>query len=325
MAIPAIVALTDIEWFRHLEALALRGPIDEVNFWRPRSRKLIRAIHPGEPLFLRLHAPACAIVGFGFLAAQHVLTIRMAWQLFGERNGARDFEEFVKRIVKYRELPLPDGMGVEFEQRLCVILRDPVFLPREEWIPWREGEGWAANSQTYKKYDLSEGPGRRLHDLLARVHPQPVPEFEPAYRIFEGEARPRVVREVAERQGQGAFRLRLLSAYGGRCAITGEHSEPALDAAHIQPYLGPRSNHVQNGLVLRADLHRLYDEGYVAVTPDYRFRVSPKLKKAWDNGKIYYDLQESLKTRKILLPRAAAERPSPAALEWHVSQKFIAS
>ena len=59
-----------------------------------------------------------------------------------------------------------------------------------------------------------------------------------------------VLREIAEREGQGAFRVRLLRAYEGRCAITGEHTEPVLDAAHIQPYLGPGSNHIQNGLLL---------------------------------------------------------------------------
>jgi predicted restriction endonuclease len=61
-------------------------------------------------------------------------------------------------------------------------------------------------------------------------------------------------------------------AYGRRCAVTCERSLPTLDAAHIQPYRGPRSNHLQNGLVLRADIHRLFDSGYVTVTPEYRFR-----------------------------------------------------
>ena len=83
-----------------------------------------------------------------------------------------------------------------------------------------------------------------------------------------------VLREVTDREGQGAFRLRMLRAYDGQCAITGEHTAPVLDAAHIQPYLGPRSNHVQNGLLLTKEFHALFDEGYVAVTPDYEVRVS---------------------------------------------------
>ena len=63
---------------------------------------------------------------------------------------------------------------------------------------------------------------------------------------------------VAEWEGQGPFRLRMLDSHGRR-AISGERTGPVLDGAHIQPYLGPRSNHVQNGLLLTTDLHALFD------------------------------------------------------------------
>ena len=95
-------------------------------------------------------------------------------------------------------------------------------------------------------------------------------------------------REEAVREGQGAFRARLLDAYGRSCAITGEHTQPVLDAAHIQRYLGPRSDHLQNGLLLTNEFHTLFDLGYVTVTPDYVVRVSPSLKNDWRNGKRYY-------------------------------------
>src|SRR5437879_8256493 len=85
------------------------------------------------------------------------------------------------------------------------------------------------------------------------------------------------------REGQGAFRVRVLDAYGRRCSVTGERSLPVLDAAHIQEYLGPESNHVQNGLSLRTDIHRLYDEGYVTITPEFRFEVSKRLREEFEN------------------------------------------
>jgi len=95
--------------------------------------------------------------------------------------------------------------------------------------------------------------------------------------------------------------------------VTGEHARPVLDAAHIQPYLGPRSNHPQNGLLLRTDLHRLFDDGYVTVTPQLRLEVSGRLREEFDNGKAYY----ALHGKPILLPDDPTLRPSAAALTWH--------
>ncbi len=122
------------------------------------------------------------------------------------------------------------------------------------------------------------------------------------------------------REGQGTFRSRLLDADGLRCAITGEHTEIVLDAAHIQPYLGPRSNHVQNGLLLTQEFHTLFDKGYATVTPDLRVRVSGRLTREWNNGRRYavYDGQE------LRAVPDASERPARAALEWHAGRVFVA-
>jgi putative restriction endonuclease len=111
----------------------------------------------------------------------------------------------------------------------------------------------------------------------------------------------------------------VLDAYGRACAITGEHTEPVLDAAHIQPYLGPRSNHVQNGLLLTKEFHTLFDLGYVTVTPEFVVRVSPSLSRDWQNGKRYYPYDgRALAT----VPAKHALRPSAEALAWHNARVF---
>jgi putative restriction endonuclease len=84
------------------------------------------------------------------------------------------------------------------------------------------------------------------------------------------DARVRVLAEIARRQGQPAFRSRLLAAYGGRCAVTGCDVPDALEAAHLRPYRGPASNTVANGILLRADLHTLLDKQLIAIRPDSR-------------------------------------------------------
>ena len=81
------------------------------------------------------------------------------------------------------------------------------------------------------------------------------------------DTRNRVLREIVQRRGQADFRRKLLKAYGRKCAISGCDAEAALEAAHITGYLGGDSNRVSNGLLLRADLHTLFDLDLIAVNP----------------------------------------------------------
>nr|WP_254450961.1 HNH endonuclease [Aeromicrobium stalagmiti] len=117
--------------------------------------------------------------------------------------------------------------------------------------------------------------------------------------------RRRVLREVVARQGQGVFRQALLEAYDGKCAISGESCEAVLDAAHIDPYSGPKSNLVSNGLLLRTDLHTLFDLGLLRVDRNYRVRVDSAVV-----GTTYAKLDG----KQIALPAMKSQMPSLAAL-----------
>ncbi len=75
-------------------------------------------------------------------------------------------------------------------------------------------------------------------------------------------------RLVRERPGQVLFRKKLKSAYKHECCISACRIPEVLDGAHIDAYSGPQSDHVQNGLLLRRDLHRLFDAGLLAVNHD---------------------------------------------------------
>ena len=87
------------------------------------------------------------------------------------------------------------------------------------------------------------------------------------FKPNEGDTRERLIAEVVRRRGQKKFRDALIAAYGGRCVITGCDATEALEAAHISPYQGEHSHHPQNGLLLRADLHSLFDLGLIAINP----------------------------------------------------------
>src|SRR5699024_10404677 len=95
---------------------------------------------------------------------------------------------------------------------------------------------------------------------------------------------------VQPRIGQGAFRVIVTDAYHRRCAITGEKTMPVLDAAHIKPYSQNGPNLTNNGLLLRRDIHTLFDRGYITINEEYRVEVSYQIKDDYGNGREYYTL-----------------------------------
>ncbi|WP_442503823.1 HNH endonuclease [Marinivivus vitaminiproducens] len=113
---------------------------------------------------------------------------------------------------------------------------------------------------------------------------------------------------VRRRQGRPAFRRALLRAYGGRCAISGCAVEPLLEAAHIHPYRGPDTNAAQNGLLLRADIHTLFDLGLITISSSMTISVSSMLASTE-----YAALDGS----KLQLPLQVGDYPSSLALAWH--------
>lgn len=92
-----------------------------------------------------------------------------------------------------------------------------------------------------------------------------------------------------------------------------------LDAAHIKPVSEGGTHRVDNGLLLRSDVHTLFDRGYVGIDPTFHVLVSRRLKSDFDNGEQYY----TLKGRSLLLPRHADDRPARQFLEWHRDTTFL--
>lgn len=119
--------------------------------------------------------------------------------------------------------------------------------------------------------------------------------------------RDRIFAEVVRRQGQGAFRKALLMAYHSRCAVTGCTFPSVLEAAHILPHRGNASNQVQNGLLLRADIHTLFDLGLLRIDPsNLSVRLHDDLRTDPDYGMLY--------GRTLQLPTNTDDYPSPDLL-----------
>lgn len=171
--------------------------------------------------------------------------------------------------------------------------------------------------------DLEQPEGRRLWAESLALAVATAPPSAPALGWLEEAAdrqrygRPQV---VIPRLGQGSFRLAVLDAYG-RCAVTGEHSLPALEAAHIRPYGQGGTHDLPNGLPFRRDLHRLFDLGYVSVKPSGEFIVSPRLRSEFANGHTYY----ALAGQKLRPPKVADAAPDRELLAWHSDTVFQAA
>ena len=278
-----------------------------MNFWAP-SATPFKALTPGEFFLFKLHAPENFIVGGGVFAYANILPCSLAWEAFGQANGASSLSEMRTRIMRYRR----EVNGRSDFQIGCRILTQPFFLERERWIDLPAS--WSSNIVTFKTYSTDDPDGKYLWD---RIQETPSSNF-PQGASDKEQARYGEPVLVRPRLGQGAFRILVTDNYGRRCAVTGERTLPALDAAHIRPYSQGGLHEVSNGLLFRRDIHSLFDAGYVTVRSDFRFEVSRRIKEEFENGRDYY----ALNGKPVAVPDRIDLRPDPTALAWHNSELF---
>lgn len=304
------VGVTDRSWFEKLGASA---PHDEVDFWQPSGSTQFRALQPGELFLFKLHAPDNFIVGGGVFSHSSIVPMSLAWEAFGEKNGTGTLAEMRARIAKYRKDPAildprqDPAVG-------CRILTQPFFWPRELWAP--VPQSWAPNIVQGKGFSTDEADGKYIWEVVSeRLLVSPGAETI----TEESDTRYGAPTLIKPRLGQGAFRLAITDSYDRRCAVSGEKTLPILDAAHIKAFEAGGEHALSNGLLLRTDIHRLFDLGYVTVGPDYRFEVSGRLKADFDNGRHYYELYGTT----VRSPRRGDAMPSPEALKWHRESRYL--
>ena len=223
----------------------------------------------------------------------------LAWAAFGDTNGARSAHEMRTRIARYRKTDPDDRRDFAIGGR---ILTQPFFFEEADWIP--VPPSWSPNIVSFKTYNTGEPEGVALWEAVnERLNKLPVPGMaEVGARYGE----PHLIRP---RLGQGAFRVLVTDMYGRRCAVTQERTLPALEATHIRPYGDGGEHEPRNGLLLRRDIHSLFDAGYVTVTPSLHFEVSRCIKEEFDNGRDYY----ALHGQRISVPKEMRQHPDPTA------------
>ena len=306
------VGVTDSNWYYLLKELKC----DEVNFWRPSGKTNFKAINPNDMFLFKLRSPYNYIVGGGFFVRYSILPLFLAWDAFGEKNGATSLEELNKSIKRYRSnTSIPDynyNIG-------CIILNNPFFFDESNWIPIPRD--WSPNIVQGKTYDTDTEIGHQLYQqvterlhLISGEHGTATDEEPSDYRIYGKE------QIIRPRLGQGAFRIVVTEAYSRKCSITGERTLPVLDAAHIVPFSQKGPSITQNGILLRTDIHALFDKGYLTITDDLKVEVSRRLKEDYGNGKIYYPYHgKSLAN----LPLNKSDMPAKEFLQWHNQNIYL--
>lgn len=198
----------------------------------------------------------------------------------------------------------------------CILLLSPFFFSEDEWIP---ASDWEPNIVQGRGYDTTDLRGQ---SIWGEVEHRLKGDRALSLQVGEGGdvserfGSPQLARA---RLGQGTFRVLVTDAYKRRCAFSGSPVLHVLDAAHIRPYGDEGPHDVRNGILLRQDVHTLFDRGYITVTPKYRVEVSHRIKEEFANGHEYYSEHGKL----IALPDAESLRPSSEFLGWHNENVYL--
>lgn len=310
------VGITDDLWFSFLRDL--QPAPEEVSFWHPSGKP---PFTQETSLFLfKLHSPNNCIAGGGIFGGSVKLPLSLLWEAFGQKNGRENFSELQAIITSYRDkhkrsyLPNPEISSS--------IILEPFFWSEEDWIDishlWKRGlvQGKFFDTENQEENLIWQKVQDRLTKTTMNESSVKLSDIPGIYNDKVPELRYGKGYIIRPRIGQGLFRVSVIKAYNKRCSITGEKTLPVLEAAHIKPYAlsGPHST--SNGLLLRADLHKLFDNHYITVTPEMHVEVSSRIREEYENGREYYKMHGK---KLEVIPERYSDRPSSEYLEWHNS------
>ncbi len=216
------------------------------------------------------------------------------------------------------------------ERELLFFLSEPISLtlPTSElhdYLSPANGRFEQVSDETMERIEDDFGSVERFfrHRLLNMNAGGPVLDMSGIIKLSEREqakiyafdptstkdGRERIVETITKRRGQPQMRQSLLAAYDFACAVTGCNAVEALEAAYIIPYRGKYTHHSSNGLLLRADIHTLFDLGKIAVdTRTMTLVIADELLET--SYRILTD-------RPLNYPKEDSQRPSTEALDLH--------
>lgn len=287
------IAPTDFDWFSMLKSEMIP---ELVNFWTPTPWN-IRRLKKGDKFYFLLKSPHRRIAGYGSFNYYKNMPAKEAWDTFGLGNGVNNLKELIERASKYALKNAHSYIPSSNPEIGCVVLSDLVFFDEDKYLsPNDVGLDFAPEIVKFKYFDIDS--------IKIITESQPPTPF---IIVQEGSEKYKKV-NTKDRKGQPDFRRFVFNTYNSTCCITGETCLEIIQAAHIQPYINEDSNHIQNGIPLRIDIHKLFDAGLITIDKNYIIRLSPYL---FSSNYLVYD------GKKISLPADPAQFPSKEALNFH--------
>lgn len=292
---------TDPDW---IEILRTHNLHDNVNFWRKEKRQV--RLPEGSRFYFKLRGSR-SVAGTAVFRRQVAMSIREAWERFGFRNGVTSYEELRRKAV--------DVLRVTDDTINCLVLDeveilDPGAYPQlsPDFVATQNPKDFPEGSLPYIETSFLSAARFDLSDIEAQLEKDGA--FDPD---SVKAARESSLRAIVMRRGQADFRQMLMGAYNLKCAVTGTDVSSILEAAHIYPYAGPETNVLQNGILLRADWHTLFDLGLWSLDDDFRIIVAPGI-----TSNEYRKYHNTL----MRLPQLVSHYPSPKVVRWHRSKVF---
>jgi putative restriction endonuclease len=308
-------AVTDTEWYQFL---CSQSDLPEINFWKPTPQNF-KAVGEGDIFAFKLKSPYNKIAGFGILTTSANAQIKMAWDAFGVGNGVKNLDVLIEKIRSIRK-PLSID---EYSLIGVRVLVHQVFFPENLWID--PPSDWAGNIVTGKTYSTETMTGLKLfHELEERARDFQKPSTKEHHfsNCLIVDPKPTGYGDpipVRPRIGQGTFRINVIRAYDNECALSGTRVTPALEAVHIKPFSVSQDHSIQNGILLRRDIHSVFDAGFATFDESCCFVVSPKVKEIFNNGHEY----RKLHGKHLRMPLKSEWNPSSEYLEWHRNERYV--
>lgn len=295
----SMIALTDFDWYSFLNNSNINN---QVNFWTPTPWN-VKKMEVGDKVYFLLKKKyGRKICGFGSFVKYETKDISGAWSEYGLGNGVQNLDELRYRVQKYTDKNSKTGYKGNNHIIGCLILNKICFLPEDEQKP-PDYYGWNIPINVVKyKY---------INDTNFNVYTGNEKSSNNFYLVDKSKSG-YILNKCKERKGQSKFRTDLMMAYNYRCCITGESTSETLQAAHIQEYISKESNNIQNGILLRIDLHMLFDAGLITLNENFEVCISPHLTSK--NYTQYSGKKISLPTKKYW--------PSKEAIKWHNENVF---
>lgn len=278
------IGVTDIAWF---EFLREENITEYINFWAP-TQWNVRKFSQGDYFFFMLKSPIRKLGGYGRFVEYKNVSTKDAWNEFGRANGVSSYNKFKEKLNEYNDGVANIG---------AIVLTECIYFEEENYIDIDDyGIDFKKSIVKFKYF-----PEDSIVETLLKASSSGVKS-----EIILNEGSPEYESsKVKIREGQSEFRNKLLRAYDGKCCITGDSCRELLEAAHIQEYININSNHIQNGLLMRCDFHKLFDNGLLYVDESYIIHISDLVKSD------YYHRYDGM---KINLPRGGGSIPSLQAL-----------